>query len=95
MLLHPCLVFGPPMVNHISKNGWHFSCLTHKHETWASKKMWETRVTWPITDHLLVTEHFGMADLSQFFSILSVLKCYRSNFSSSTNHLWNEKSKDQ
>ncbi len=36
-----------------------------------------------------------LADLSQFFSILSDLKCYRSAFSSSTNHLSNAKHKDQ
>jgi hypothetical protein len=36
-----------------------------------------------------------MADLSQIFSILSDLKCYRSTFSSSTNHLWNAKPKEQ
>ncbi len=36
-----------------------------------------------------------MADLSQFFSILSDLECYRTTFSSFTNHLGNAKSKDQ
>jgi len=36
-----------------------------------------------------------LADLSQIFSILSDLKCYRSAFSSSTNHLGNAKPKEQ
>jgi hypothetical protein len=36
-----------------------------------------------------------LVDLSQFFSILSDLKCYRSAFSSSTNHLSNAKHRDQ
>jgi hypothetical protein len=36
-----------------------------------------------------------LPDLSQFFSILTDLKCYRSAFSSSTNHLWNAKPKDR
>jgi hypothetical protein len=35
-----------------------------------------------------------LADPSQFFSILSDLKCYRSTFSSFTNHLSNAKPKD-
>jgi hypothetical protein len=39
--------------------------LPHKHETWTSKKKWETRVKQPITDHLFVTKHFGRS-----FSIL-------------------------
>jgi len=36
-----------------------------------------------------------LANLSQFFSILSDLKCYRSAFSSFRNHLSNAKSKEQ
>jgi len=35
------------------------------------------------------------ADVFQFFSLLSDLKCYRSAFSSFTNHFWNAKPKDQ
>jgi hypothetical protein len=53
----------------------------------------DTRVNRPITDSLPMPD--TLADLSQFFLILSDLKCYRSAFSSSTNHLWNAKPKDQ
>jgi hypothetical protein len=36
-----------------------------------------------------------LANLSQFFFILSDLKCYRNAFSSSTNHFGNAKPKEQ
>jgi hypothetical protein len=36
-----------------------------------------------------------LVDLSQFFSILNELKCYRNTFSSFTNHLGNAKPRDQ
>jgi hypothetical protein len=52
-----------------------------------------TRVNRPTTDCLPMTEYFGR--FFQFFSILSDLKCYRSAFSSSTNHFRNAKPKDQ
>jgi hypothetical protein len=57
--------------------------------------LWMAWVNRLITDHLLVTEHFVKTFLAKFFFILIYLKCYKSAFSSSTNHLWNEKPKDQ
>jgi hypothetical protein len=43
------------------------------------------RVDWPIINPMPMQEHFGKS--SQFFSIWSDLKCYRSAFSSSTSDL--------
>jgi len=51
------------------------------------------RVNRPIIDKLPMTEHFDKK--FHFFSILSDLKCYRSTFSSFTNHLWNAKPNNQ
>jgi hypothetical protein len=59
-------------------------------------------VNWPIIAHLPITEHFGRTlwqiVLNSSFWLLCIfsdLKCYRSTFSSSTNHLWNAKPNDQ
>jgi len=51
------------------------------------------RVDQPIIDRLPLTEHFDRS--FSFFSILSDLKCYRSAFSSSRNHLSNAKPRDK
>ncbi len=45
------------------------------------------RINWPIITNRLAMTQTLLADLSQFFFILSDLKCYRSAFSSSANHL--------
>jgi hypothetical protein len=50
------------------------------------------RVNWLVTNHPMIK------DFGKSFSILphlSDLKCYKSTFSSFTNHLWNVKPKDQ
>jgi hypothetical protein len=54
------------------------------------------RADMPIIQHKSISLSSNtLPDLSQFFSILTDLKCYRSAFSSSTNHLWNAKPKEQ
>ncbi len=56
-------------------------------------KMVVCKVNQPITDRLPMIKHSGR--FFHFFSILSDLKCCRSIFSSSINHLWNAKPKHQ